>query len=168
MKLKTIYESPIKWADNPDAARKLAWHNAPESVPECVYRGISDGEWQSIATTGVIQSDGRHLYPEQRGWTPFGSIADAIHYGIEVPTWNGVSKATAYIIEVPKSIILNHSQDDRVFSGEYAHYGPLDASFIRRAWFAVATGGETRTIHNNGNVMGFVNCTFRQIRIQFS
>lgn len=163
MKLTVLHEAADRRAPDQSAAKALAWRGKPVPDHSCVYRGISVDEWRHINQTGHIQSDGRHLYPEQHGWTPFGSLDDAIHYGIEVPVWNGDRNAVAYIIEVPRAIVRDRDQHAAVFSGEYAHYGPMPASFIRRVWRAAATGGEVMAPAPNGNLMSHVNCVIEQL-----
>jgi hypothetical protein len=115
---------------------------------EYVYRGMSNEEWEEATQRGYVQSDCRFApYKHQEDISCFGNYENALYYATELPIekpehidreWrSGTPRNQPYtgiVIEVPRGLVSDHRQDERVHKDEYWAFGPIPIDRITHVW----------------------------------
>jgi hypothetical protein len=117
--------------------------------PDHVYRGMSNVEFEQALERGYLQSDNRYSpYEHQTGGvTCFGDLRTAHEYAKDIPIGTSSDIHTDYrsdrprekpyegvVVEVPRSLVKDRAQDNRVHADEYWSFDPIPVEKITRAW----------------------------------
>jgi len=108
------------------------------AIPDMVYRGMSWNEWQQIKSTHKIGSTGSHNIG-QDNLTFYGSGDTAEHYSNSFAPYSFKPsvRMPGVVIEIPRKLVMDHSDDKRIPASEFAHSGFLPSSAIQRKWMLV-------------------------------
>lgn len=132
---------------------------ATDEVPEregYVYRGMSREEWDTSKKRGYLESMGG-LNIGQEGLTFYGRGEVAHHYsaGFAHYAYTAVPGVPGVVVEVPRSMVMDSTQDSRIPGSEYAHSGRIPLDSVTSQFDVVATkyrDGKVDAIWSHGKV----------------
>jgi hypothetical protein len=100
-----------------------------------VYRGMSWDEWLKTARSKELSSTGSHNIG-QEGLTFYGSADTAEYYanGFAPYSFKPSINKPGVVIEIPRSAVMDSTENKKIPRGEFAHDGSLPISMISRKW----------------------------------
>jgi len=132
--------------------------NTIEEIPDregYVYRGMSNEEWQLTKERGYLQSAGTlNIGDGQDGLTFYGGSRTAELYanGFTHPEFKPTKGKPGVVVEIPRSLVMDHTDDENIPRSEFAHTGsvPIDKIESRFELHAVgSTKGKISLTHQN-------------------
>lgn len=105
-----------------------------------VYRGMSHEEWNDSIKRGGIASKG-DLNLGQEGLTFYGRSDQAHHYatGFAPMAYTVAPGNKSVVVEIPRELVMDTSQDRRIPGGEFAHTGSVPLSSVSSRYEVHAT-----------------------------
>jgi hypothetical protein len=121
-----------------------------------VYRGMSAEEWNASIKSGVLQSLGSHNM-DQDGLTFYGSADTAEYYstGFAPFAYQTAPGRDGVVIEIPRNLVMDHTNDSRIPQSEFAHAGSIPLSSVTSRYVMRATGfedGMVESVYNGGKI----------------
>ena len=110
--------------------------NTIDEIPEregYVYRGMSNEEWELSKSRGYLQSFGDlNITDGQKGLTFYGGPKTAELYanGFTHPEFKPTPSKPSVVVEIPKSLVMDHTESESIPQGEFAHRGSVPLSKI--------------------------------------
>lgn len=136
-----MWPNPVDFLASRPFVVRSARHYCTETLdqltrPGHLYRGMSEAEWSSVQTSGIIQSDARYSFCEEGTCfaSDAGTAEDFANFGRTDPRKTG---RASYLVEIVKTPSIEMSPD-----GYWKTRLPIPRASITRAWRMTGRGSE--------------------------